>query len=57
MADINDIGEPSDQVQLQLERLGHEASKYSNSQLPEDIGTEWKWYSSSIIEKDYLKSF
>jgi len=57
MADINDIGEPSDQVQLQLERLGQEASKYSNSQLPEDIGTELKWYSSLIIEKVYLKSF
>lgn len=57
MADINDIGEPSDQVQLQLERLGQEASKYSNSQLPEDTGTEWKWYSSLIIEKDYLMSF
>lgn len=57
MADVNDTGEPSDQVQLQLERLGHEASKYSNSQLPEDIGTEWKWYSFLIIEKDFLKSF
>jgi hypothetical protein len=40
-------GEPSDQLQLQLQRLYKEAAKYTNSQLDVDAGTtpveDWNW--------------
>jgi hypothetical protein len=36
-------GEPSDQLQLQLERLSNEAAKYSNSKVDETAGSQWTW--------------
>jgi len=40
-------GEPSDQLQLQLQRLYKEAAKYTNNQLDVDAGTipmeDWNW--------------
>jgi hypothetical protein len=40
-------GEPSDQLQLQLQRLNKEAAKYTNNQLNADGGAmpveDWNW--------------
>jgi hypothetical protein len=36
-------------LRFQLEQLGNEAAKYSNFQLDEDAGREWRWFVANYL--------